>query len=154
MILDERLEFVDAVALNTGAPATFLLGDVVDLWANLPATGQNRDIGLGEELFFVATVDTTATSGGAATLVLNLITDDNSAMASPAIVYSTAAIPVATLVAGYRICAVALPIEGVAYERYLGISQTTGTAAFTAGKINAFLTKDVAKWRAYQDADN
>ena len=154
MILDERTEFADALALNTGGAATYLLGDVIDLWANTPATGQNRDIGLDEELFFVATVDTTATSGGAATLTLQLITDDNSAMASPAVIFTTNAIAVATLVAGYRICAVALPIEGITYERYLGIQQITGTAAFTAGKINAFLTKDVAKWRAYQDADN
>ena len=31
MLMDERGEFADAVALNTGAPARFLLGDVVDL---------------------------------------------------------------------------------------------------------------------------
>ncbi len=38
-----------------------------------------------------------------------------------------------------------------AYERFLGLLQTTGVAAVTAGKVNAFLTHDVAKWKAYAD---
>lgn len=61
----------------------------------------------------------------------------------------TAAIPKASLVAGYLVAAVALPIGS--YERYLGIIQNVGTAALTAGKINAFLTTDVAKWVATDD---
>jgi hypothetical protein len=46
------------------------------------------------------------------------------------------------------IAVVPLP-QGRNYERYLGILQTTAVAAFTAGKVNAFLTKDPAVWRAY-----
>jgi hypothetical protein len=34
------------------------------------------------------------------------------------------------------------------YERYLGILQTTGSAAVSAGKINAFLTSEPAMWAA------
>ena len=37
------------------------------------------------------------------------------------------------------------------YERYLGVLCTTGTTTTTAGKINAFLTKDVARWIATAD---
>jgi hypothetical protein len=48
--------------------------------------------------------------------------------------------------------AVPLPLEGNAYERYLGILQVTGTTAISAGAINAFLTFDVQKWKAYADA--
>lgn len=154
MILDKRLEFADALAINTGAAATYLLGDVVDLNpAAQPPANQVRDIGRGEEVFFVATVDTALLSA-TGTFTLQLITDDNSAMASPAVIWSSSAMAQAALGVGVVIAAVALPIEGVAYERYLGIQQITGTAAFTAGKINAFLTNDVARWKAYKDANN
>ena len=56
--------------------------------------------------------------------------------------------------AGATIAAVALPMEGNAYERYLGILCVTATTTTTAGAINAFLTKDVSKWKAYPDGQN
>jgi len=56
---------------------------------------------------------------------------------------------VASMTAGKTLMAVQLPMEGTAYERYIGIQQVTGTAAFTAGKVNAFLVDDVARWKAY-----
>lgn len=146
MILDERLEFADATALNTGAAGTYLIGDVVDL-------GVSRDIGEGESLYLVIQVDTTATSGGSAPGQFKLASDAQAAIAtdgSATVHFETVAIPVATLVAGYRVCAIALP-RGT-YERYLGILQVTGTAAFTAGKVNAFLTDNPGKWTAYADA--
>jgi hypothetical protein len=45
-------------------------------------------------------------------------------------------------------------MEGNAYERYLGILCVTATTTTTAGAINAFLTKDVSKWKAYPDGQN
>ena len=62
---------------------------------------------------------------------------------------SSRAWPVASMTAGTTLMAIQLPQEGTAYERYIGIQQVTGTAAFTAGKVNAFLTEDVARWKAY-----
>lgn len=143
MILDSRTEFCDATALNTGAAGSYIIGNVVDLGATA------RDIGNGEELYLVVQVDTAGTSGGAATGQFNLVTDDNAALASPAVVVSSAAVAVASLTAGKTVLSVALPREGTAYERYIGIQQVTGTAAFTAGKVNAFLTKDPAAWKSY-----
>jgi len=148
MILDERTEFCDATALNTGAAGTYLIGDVIDL-------SVARDIGAGEPLFFVVTVDTAVTSGGAATVTFQLASDAQAAIAtdgSASVHFASAAIPKATLVAGYRAVAVRLPTEGTAYEQYLGVLQITGTAALTAGKVNAFLTHDYAKFKAYNDA--
>jgi hypothetical protein len=147
MILDERGEFCDAIALNTGGAASYLVGDVIDLG------GTSQDIGTGEPLYLVIQVDTTATSGGAATGQFHLCSDAQAAIAVDGTAtyhFSTGAIPVATLVAGYQVCAVRLPSG--AYERYLGIVQTTAVAAFTAGKINAFLTHDISKWSALPDA--
>jgi len=56
--------------------------------------------------------------------------------------------------AGATIAAIALPMEGAVYERYLGILCVTATTTTTAGAINAFLTKDVSKWKAYPDGQN
>lgn len=142
MILDERTEFCDATALNTGAAGSYLIGDVVDL-------GVARDLGGDMATYLMITVDTTATSGGSATGQFNLVTDDNASLTSPTTLVSSKAWTVATMTAGTVLMAVQLPMEGTAYERYIGIQQVTGTAAFTAGKVNAFLTEDVARWKAY-----
>jgi hypothetical protein len=130
MILDEYGEFCDATALNTGGAASYLVGDVIDL-------------------------GTTATSGGSATGQFHLASDAQAAIAVDGTAtyhYSGPAIAVATLVAGYEIASIRLPSGS--YERYLGILQTTAVAAFTAGKINAFLTKTPNKYRSYPDATN
>lgn len=142
MILDERTEFCDATALNTGAAGSYLIGDVVDL-------GVARDLGGDMAVYLVINVDTAATSAGAATGTFNLVTDDNASLTSPAVVVSSKAWAVADMTAGKTLLAVQLPMEGTAYERYIGIQQVTGTAAFTAGKVNAFITEDVARWKAY-----
>lgn len=149
MILDERTEFADATALNTGAAGTYNIGDVIDTQVGSLNTLLN--FGNGQPLYLVISVDTTATSGGAATGQFRLVSD---AIATPdtstaTVHYTSAAIPVASLVAGTSPVVVALPHGS--YERYLGIQQITGTAAFTAGKVNAFLTPDPAAWRAYAD---
>lgn len=149
MILDERLEMCDATSLNTGAAGTYLLGDVIDL------SLVNRDVGLGEDLYYVFRVQTAATSGGSATGNFQLASDAQAAIAtdgSATVHAQSGAIAVATLVAGYTIMAGVLPMG--TYERYLGVLQVTAVAAFTAGKIDAFLTNDFAKWTAYADAVN
>lgn len=149
MILDEYGEFCDATALNTGGAASYLIGDVIDLGST------TQDLAGGEDLYLVIQVDTTATSGGAATGQFHLASDAAAAIAvdgTASYHFSTSAIAVATLVAGYQIACVKLP-SGT-YERYLGILQTTAVAAFTAGKVNAFLTKNAKTWRAYADATN
>lgn len=154
MILDDRLEMCDATALNTGGAGSYLLGDQIDTSIAGTST-QPNDLGVDDSLYLVLQVDTTATSGGSATVQFHLASDASASVAtdgSATYHFSTAAIPVATLVAGYTIAAVKLP-SGV-YERYLGILQTTAVAALTAGKINAFLTNDVSRIRHYADAAN
>lgn len=145
MILDKRNEFCDATALNTGGAGTYLVGDQIDL-------GTARDVGNGQPVYLVITVDTLPTSGGSATAQFSLASDASASIAtdgSASVHLQTKAFAISEMAAGQVLAAIALPMEGVAYERYLGILQTTGTAAFTGGKINAFLTNDVAKWKAY-----
>ncbi len=149
MILDTFNEFCDATALNTGAAASYLLGNQIDLGA-VP-----RDIGVGEPLYLVIQVATAITAAATGTLQLHLASDAAAAM-TPATAtkhFSTTALDAAAgIAAGTVLAVVAVPMEGPVYERYLGIVQTTGVAAMTAGAINAFLTRDVAKWKAYPDA--
>lgn len=149
MILDERTEFGDALALNTGAAGTYLIGDVIDL-------GVGRNLGM-TELWLVITVDTTVTSGGAGTAKFTLASDAQAAIAtdgSATVHFETKAFALAELVAGRVLAVVKLPAEGAVYERFLGILQTTGTAALTAGKINAFLTPDAKQWKALADGND
>jgi hypothetical protein len=154
MILDERTEFADATSANTGAAGTYLVGDVVDTGIAGSSTVAN-DLGLGDAAWLVIQVDTAFTSGGSATVAFHLASDAGASIAtdgSATYHFSTSAIPVATLVAGYTVAAVRLPSGN--YERYLGILQTTGTAALTAGKFNAFVTNDFSRIRNYADASN
>lgn len=155
MIMDERLEFADAVSV-VGSAGTALIGDVIDLG---PA---GRDIGNGEEMFLAITVDTEiATASAAGTIAFSLVSDAQAAIAvdgSATVHFSTGAITTgatttqARLAAGKTLVMAALPSGN--YERYLGILATVGTTATTTGKINAFLTKDKAGWKAYPEGSN
>lgn len=151
MILDERLEFCDAVSLNTGAAATYNIGDVIDIGAVSPS----RDLGGDMALYLVITVDTgITTAGSAGTVAFQLVSDAQ----DPALTNGTQTVHAVSrafttgstaIAAGTVLFAIQLPMEGAVYERYLSVQQVTGTTALNAGKVNAFLTEDVARWKAY-----
>jgi len=146
MILDARAEFCDATAVNTGGVASYLLGNVYDTGA------VSKDIGQGQPVYLVITVDT-AIASATGSFKFKLCSDAQAAIAvdgTQTIHFSTGAFLEGALTAGTRVCCVALPM-GAVYERYIGIVQETITAAATAGKINAFLTMDPTGWRAYPD---
>ena len=141
MILDKRNEFADGTAVNTGAAGTYLLGNQIDLGA------AQRDIGSGEPVYLVITAAEAITAGAGGTLDFTLASDAQAAIAvdgSATVHFKTGPIAATSIPAGTVLAAVAVPMEGKAYERYLGVLQTTATAAATAGKIDAFLTLDVS----------
>lgn len=150
MIMDDRTEFADATSVGTPNNSTVNVGDIVD-------TSVVRDMGNGQPVYLVVTVDTAITSGGAATVAFLLVSDSTTTIATDGTAtkhLESAAIPVATLTAGYKQVMV-LPAESPAYERYLAfqVKETAGQA-LTAGKVNAFLTLDPYGWKAYADATN
>ncbi len=156
-ILDERTEFCDATALNTGGVATYNIGDVIDTqgpeigWSS--TTNVVSDLGADRPLYLVISMAVVA-AGASAVGQFRLVSDD---VATPStttatVHYTSAAIPMATLVAGYRIAVVQLPSGS--YERYLGIQQITSGAAFSSGSIDAYLTNDPGIWRAYANNVN
>lgn len=158
MILDERTELADAnsVALAAG---TTVLGDVIDLSLVNP-----YDLGIDEDIWLILNVDTSIVTGGVAgTIQFSVVSDALStlgggAVASCTLHYQTAALATgaaaaAPLRAGDTIFAIKLP-SGTNYERYLGVLVTVGTTTTTAGKVNAFITRNAGKWQAMADAVN
>lgn len=147
MILDERNEFCDAQALNTGSPGTYLLGDVIDL-------GTARDIGNGQPIYLMIQVDTQVDStNDGASVEFVLASDAQEAIATNGDAtehVTTGAVAEADLSPGKRFT-FSVPLEGNAYEQYLGILQKTSGEAVTAGEVSAFLTLDPAGWKAYPD---
>lgn len=157
MILDERTEFCDATSVAAAA-GTALVGDVID-------SSVVRDLGQGQPVYLVINVDTEIITGGVAgTIQFQLASDAQAAIAtdgtatahwtSDTFVTDDAAANDAILNAGGQIACFALPAEGIAYERYLGILVITATTTTTAGKINAFLTLDPHGNKSYPDATN
>lgn len=129
MIIDSQLAFADAQAVTS-------LGDTAS--TNIIDTGNAADEGIGENMFLVAQVDTTATSGGSATLTPVLSDSaDGSTFADVVVGQATA---VASLTAGRQLMRLRLPIG---LRRYIRVTWRVGTAALTAGKFDAFLVKDV-----------
>lgn len=159
MIMDERLEFADAVSVAAAA-GTALIGDVI------PLGSVHRDIGQGQPVYLVITVDTEIITGGSAgTIEFQLASDAQAAIAtdgsatvhwsSGSLVTDDAAANSAKLNAGSVLAAIALPLEGNIYEAFLGILCVTATTTTTAGKINAFLTLDPPRTGVvYQEGAN
>ena len=147
MLLDERSEFCDATALSTSGTGIANVGDIIDL------SQTTNDLGHGEPVYLVIQVTTAVTSAGSATVSFILASDAGAIATDGSATdhITTAAIPKATLVAGYELV-LALP-DGD-YERYVGLQQNVATAALTAGNVNAFLTSNPRKIKAYADAVN
>lgn len=156
MIIDSRNEFCAATALNTGAAGTYLLGNQIDMSLAGAATTPGPN-GAVDDLHLVIMVSTGIAAGSAGTVQFTLASDDTASIAtngsatvhytSPAFV-TGAGTGTGALKAGTVLAVIELP-KSLAYERYLGILQTTGTTAISAGAINAFLTPDPAMWAAY-----
>lgn len=149
MIMDERNEFADAASVAAAA-GTALIGDVIDLGAT------HRDIGQGQPVYFVISVDTEIITGGSAgTIQFKLSSDAQAAIATDgsatdhivtrAFVTDDSAANDAQMNAGAIVFAGPLPVEGAVYERYLGVLAVIATTTVTAGKINAYLTLDPPK---------
>lgn len=153
MILDKKLELCDAVSVAKTAGATPQnIGDIIDLDAA-------RDIGSGQPLYLIITVDTSIiTAGSAGTIAFQLVSDSTDTIATD----GTQSIHLQTakfvtddaalndLDAGEVVFVGALPQDAQKpYERYLALQTIVLTTDTTAGKINAFLTTDPTGWKAY-----
>lgn len=148
MIVDDRLEFADNLAVNTGGAGTYVLGDQVDLGT------QRRGLGGDQALYLVMQVGATGLAGSTGTIQFQLVTADDAGLttnvevlAQSAAFSTTGSSATTTLAPGTRLMSVQIP-HGLC-RRFIGIRQVTATAATSGGTIDAFLVTDVAQWRAY-----
>lgn len=153
MIIDSTAEFCDATSVAAAA-GTALVGNVID-------TTDARDLGNGQPLYLIISVDTAVITGGSAgTVQFKLSSDSTAAIATDGTATDHILTPTFVtddsgedLTVG-KTLVYALPggNDLKAYERYLGILAVTGTTTTTAGKINAFLSLDPHGWQAYPEA--
>lgn len=92
-----------------------------------------------------------ATSAGAATASLILVTDDNAALSSPTTLFTMPVTALASLVKYDQF--VPMPDTNL-YERYLAWRLIVGTAVFTGGTLSIEFMADVRNWRAYPSQGN
>jgi hypothetical protein len=139
MILDIQEQFSSAQSIVSAA------GDVVS--TNIYDTGAAADVGVGEEIYLVTRLGAAVTSGGAATVQVVLQTADDAAFSTNLTEFpQSGALALAALTANTEISKQRLPIG---LRRYLRVVYRIGTAATTAGTVDAFLVKDVQANKPY-----
>lgn len=147
MIFDRTLLLSNKQALTVTAPST----NVIDLLptgkAYRHAVALKRNLGIGDCIPFLIQVTQDFAAAGAATLTLELQTDDNEAFASPSAVWNSGAIPIADLKAGENLGLVNYIPKGRngrgLTERYFRLQYTVATGPFTAGAIMAGVVASV-----------
>ncbi len=100
----------------------------------------NVNPGLGHAIPFLIQVDEAFTAAGAATLTIDLQTDDNEAFSSPVSVWTSKAFSLAELKPGANLALVNYVPKGTldkGLERFFRLNYTVGTGPMTAGKITA-----------------
>lgn len=124
MLLDAFLQVSDEQAITATAVST----NSVDL-------GVSRDIGEGEQLFLIVTIDeafNTLTS-----LDLEIITDDAATLASSPVAIESKNVLLANLTLGAKFIVPVPPQIGSKGERYLGARYTVTGSNPSTGKITA-----------------
>lgn len=138
MIIDQLLR----VSADQAVTATAVSTDKIDL-------SQARDIGEGQDLYFVFTV--TETFLTLTSLTFEVVTDDNASLSSPTVIAATGAITLASggLAAGKQYIVNIPPQIASLGERYLGARYTVGGSNATAGKVTADITLSIQDGRKF-----
>ena len=127
MYTDKDLRVSAAQAVTAAAYSA----DVIDL-------GERKDLGMGKEISAVISVDTTATSGGSATVDFQIVGSANADLSSHVVLGSTGAQAVASITSPKQYGIKINPdLNGGLGYRYLGIRYAVATANLTAGAFTA-----------------
>ena len=146
MIIDKLLSPVIRSPLSVYTVSTQLAGTVMDFGAARNNGLLANTYGPGWDINVRG-----ATSGGAATLGIQLVTDDNAALSSATVVWTVTGITLANL-AKYDLFLP--PPETNLWERYVAFRLIVGTAVFTGGTISIEYAANQRNWRAYPAQGN
>lgn len=146
MIIDKLLSPAIELALSGFTVSTQVVGEVMDM-------GAARNHGLVSTPYGPAwrIASRGATSGGAATATFTLVTDDNEALGTPTVLYTSPTYTLAQMVE--RTLIVPMPDTDL-YERYLAWRIAVGTAVFTGGTLSIEYAANHRRWRAYPAQGN
>lgn len=138
MYIDAHNLFDDAAAHLTTEAST----NLIDL-------GAIRNMGVGEDIYFVIQVDTAFTDASSnSTMAITLETDDNASFSS-ATTAQTIGTFAALTAAGTRLVAKLQP--DAINERYLRVKYTVANGDLTTGAFTAFLTNNIQAYTSYAD---
>lgn len=115
------------------------------------ALSPSRNIGRGNGLRAVFTVQEAALAAGAATVTFELIEADDAAGTGAVVIASSAAIGKAALVIGAKPFDIPIPDTN---KRFIMARYTVGTGPLTAGKFSCALLRGSDHQRAYPDGYN
>lgn len=136
MITDVTNLFSNAQAITATAPST----NTIDLGAPGTVYGAAaavvRDIGKGREVPLL--IQVVQTFNNLTSLQVDLQTDDNTGFASPLVAWTSGAIPLASLAAGYVFAMEDMPRR--VNERYARLLYTVVGTAPTLGQVTAGVT--------------
>lgn len=140
MILDTTLLFSE----NQAVTATAISENVIRFNAMGTAPGNTsalspRNLGAGNEIPIL--IQVTEAFATATSVTVTIETSAAAALTSSTVLYSSGAIAIATLVAGYRLPIRWLPDAPLL--EYLGLRYTIGGSNATAGKFTAALATEV-----------
>ena len=147
-VTDSLTLFGDASDIGQVA-GTYLMANQVDLGE------AGRDPGNGEVVYLNIVVTEAVTSAGAATVEFRLRSDDTATIHDTTSTghFSSGAMAYTILTLG-KTFSFPIPVEGVAYERYLGVQTLIAAATTTAGAVDAWLSPTPIGWKAKADASN
>lgn len=139
MYMDAQLLFSDAQAVTAAAAST----NVVDL-------GVARDIGTGNSLYVVVTVDVAMTDASSDSTLTVALQGDSTTTFTPDGTRDLFTIP-AVSAAGAKFIARLDPASAPLQYRYIRLYYTPNNGNLTTGSFTAFITTDVDQYVAYAD---
>lgn len=139
MYVDSQLLFSDAQAITAAAAST----NSIDL-------GAVRDIGTGEPLYVVCSVDVAFTDTGSDSTLAVTIEGDSTTTFTPD---GSDALFTFSALSAVGTTKIARLSPGMASNfRYIQLRYTPGGGNLTTGSVTAFLTTNIDKYTSYADA--
>lgn len=151
MIIDILNMFSDAQAFTATAISTNVIDLLPGTILGTPTANLQRDIGAGETLYLHIRIGTSVgTASGNTTTIFTLETDDNAALSSAVVIWTSPTFTTnASLVAGTWVAkGIALPSAN--YERYLGLRATISVQNWNAGNVDAWISDNRFDDRTYR----